>query len=188
MNHAFLIYSTRFYTILGLSSLLDDWLKRDRFVFIGWSGFLLFPTAYFSLGAWLTGTTFVTSCFTHRLATSYNEGCNFLTAAVSTPLDCMGHSLLLYWGTEPQGYFTRWVQMGGLWTFIGFHGLFGIIGFSLRQFEIGTILHIRPYNAIAFSGPIAVYTGVFFIYPLGQLRWFSSDSIYLIRIWDCSYL
>ena len=83
----------------------------------------------------------------------------------------MGHSLLLYWGTEPQGYFTRWVQMGGLWTFIGFHGLFGIIGFSItRQFQIGTILHIRPYNAIAFSGRIAVYTGVFFIYPLGQSR------------------
>jgi len=125
MNHAFLIYSRRLVSIsrqrsiLGLSSLLDDWLKRDRFVFIGWSGFLLFPTAYFSLGAWLTGTTFVTSCFTHRLATSYNEGCNFLTAAVSTPLDCMGHSALLYWGKEPQGYFTRWVQMGGLWTFIG---------------------------------------------------------------------
>jgi hypothetical protein len=32
-----------------------------------------------------------------------------------------------------------------------FNGLFGIIGFSLRQFEIGTILHIRPYNAIAFD-------------------------------------
>ena len=22
---------------------VDDWLKRDRFVFIGWSGLLLFP-------------------------------------------------------------------------------------------------------------------------------------------------
>ena len=188
MNHAFLIYSRRLVSIsrqrsiLGLSSLLDDWLKRDRFVFIGWSGFLLFPTAYFSLGAWLTGTTFVTSCFTHRLATSYNEGCNFLTAAVSTPLDCMGHSALLYWGTEPQGYFTRWVQMGGLWTFIGLHGLFGIIGFSLRQFEIGTILHIRPYNALGFSGPIAVYTGVFFIYPLGQSSWFFAPSFGIAAI------
>ena len=55
---------------------------------------------------------------------------------------------------KPQGYFTRWVQMGGLWTYrsfswaVRFHG---IIGFSLRQFEIGTILHIRPYNAIAFD-------------------------------------
>ena len=40
---------------------LDDWLKRDRFIFIGWSGLLLFPTAYLAVGGWLTGTTFVTS-------------------------------------------------------------------------------------------------------------------------------
>ena len=32
----------------GSLTLLDDWLKRDRFVFIGWSGLLLFPTAYLS--------------------------------------------------------------------------------------------------------------------------------------------
>ena len=76
--------------LLNLMTLLDDWLKRDRFVFIGWSGCLLFTTAYLSLGAWVTGTTFVTSWFTHRLASSYLEGCNFLTAAVSTPVDCMG--------------------------------------------------------------------------------------------------
>ena len=72
-----LIYSTRFMAtkayLLGSISLLDDWLKRDRFVFIGWSGLLLFPTAYLSLGAWFTGTSFVTSWFTHGLATSYLE-------------------------------------------------------------------------------------------------------------------
>jgi hypothetical protein len=49
-----LIYSTRFiatkgYIVSGMT-LLDDWLKRDRFVFIGWSALLLFPTAYLSLG------------------------------------------------------------------------------------------------------------------------------------------
>ena len=60
--------------LLGSILLLDDWLKRDRFVFIGWSGLLLFPTAY------------VTSWFTHGLASSYLEGCNFVTAAVSTPV------------------------------------------------------------------------------------------------------
>ena len=31
---------------------MDDWLRRDRFVFVGWSGLLLFPTAYFALGGW----------------------------------------------------------------------------------------------------------------------------------------
>ena len=30
--------------------ILDDWLKRDRFVFVGWSGLLLFPTAYLAIG------------------------------------------------------------------------------------------------------------------------------------------
>ena len=54
--------------------LLDDWLKRDRFVFIGWSGLLLFPTAYLAAGGWFTA----------------------LTAAVSTPANSMAHSLLLW--------------------------------------------------------------------------------------------
>jgi hypothetical protein len=34
--------------------LIDDWLKRDRFVFVGWSGLLLFPCAYLALGGFLT--------------------------------------------------------------------------------------------------------------------------------------
>jgi photosystem II P680 reaction center D2 protein len=62
----------------------DDWLRQDRFVFVGWSGLLLLP--FFAVGGWLTGTTFVTSWYTHGLATSYLEGCNVLTAAVSTLL------------------------------------------------------------------------------------------------------
>ena len=60
----------------GWFDVLDDWLKRDRFVFVGWSGLLLFPTAYLALGGWLTGTTFVTSWYTHGLASSYLEGAN----------------------------------------------------------------------------------------------------------------
>ena len=61
----------------GWFDVLDDWLKRDRFVFIGWSGLLLFPCAYMAVGGWLTGTTFVTSWYTHGLASSYLEGANF---------------------------------------------------------------------------------------------------------------
>jgi len=90
----------------GLFDRVDDWLRRDRFVFVGWSGLLLFPCAYFALGGWLTGTTFVTSWYTHGLASSYLEGCNFLTAAVSTPANSLAHSLLLLWGPEAQGDFT----------------------------------------------------------------------------------
>ena len=124
----------------GLFDLVDDWLKKDRFVFVGWSGILLFPTAYLAAGGWMTGTTFVTSWYTHGLASSYLEGCNFLTAAVSTPANSMGHSLLLLWGPEAQGDFTRWCQIGGLWTFVALHGSFGLIGFCLRQFEIARLV------------------------------------------------
>jgi photosystem II P680 reaction center D2 protein len=34
----------------GIFDLVDDWLKKDRFVFVGWSGLLLFPTAYLATG------------------------------------------------------------------------------------------------------------------------------------------
>lgn len=155
---------------------VDDWLRRDRFVFVGWSGLLLFPCAYFALGGWFTGTTFVTSWYTHGLASSYLEGCNFLTAAVSTPANSLAHSLLLLWGPEAQGDFTRWCQLGGLWTFVALHGAFGLIGFMLRQFELARSVQLRPYNAIAFSAPIAVFVSVFLIYPLGQSGWFFAPS------------
>jgi photosystem II P680 reaction center D2 protein len=96
----------------GWFDILDDWLKRDRFVFIGWSGILLFPCAYMAVGGWLTGTTFVTSWYTHGLASSYLEGANFLTVAVSTPANSLGHSLLLLWGPEAQGDFRPLVPTG----------------------------------------------------------------------------
>ena len=87
----------------------------------------------------------------------------------------MGHSLLLLWGPESQGDFVRWCQLGG-WAFVALHGAFALIGFMLRQFEISRLVGIRPYNAIAFSGPIAVFVSVFLIYPLGQSSWFFAPS------------
>ena len=160
----------------GAFGLVDDWLKRDRFVFVGWSGLLLFPCAYLALGGWLTGITFATSWYTHGIASSFLEGCNFLTAAVSTPANSMGHSLLLLWGPEAQGNFTLWIKIGGLWAFIALHGAFALIGFCLRQFEIARLVGIRPYNALAFTAPIAIFVSVFLIYPLGQASWFFAPS------------
>lgn len=151
-------------------------MKRDRFVFIGWSGILLLPAAYLSVGAWLTGCTFATSLFTHGLASSYLEGCNVLTAAVSTPANCLGHSLLLLWGREAHGSLPAWLALGGLWTFIAFHGLLALAAFSLRQFELSRLVFIRPYNAIAFFGPLSVFASVFLVYPLGQASWFFGAS------------
>ena len=44
----------------------------------------------------------------------------------------MAHSLLLLWGPEAHLGFTAWLCIGGLWTFIAFHGLIG-----LKVFIIG---------------------------------------------------
>ncbi|PHU28858.1 Photosystem I chlorophyll a apoprotein A1 [Capsicum chinense] len=71
--------------------------------------------------------------YTHGLASSYLEGCNFLTVAVSTPANNLAHSLLLLWDPEAQGDFTHWCQLGGLWTFVALHGAFGLMGFMLRH-------------------------------------------------------
>ncbi|KAH0447480.1 hypothetical protein IEQ34_023703 [Dendrobium chrysotoxum] len=114
------------------------------------------PCASFALGGWFTGTTF---------GTVYDWpvpiGCNFFTAAVSTPANSLAHSL----GPEAQADLTRWCQLGGLWTFVALHG------FMLRQFELALSVQLRPSNAIAFSAPIAVFVSVFLLYPLGQSGW-----------------
>jgi photosystem II P680 reaction center D2 protein len=75
----------------------------------------------FILGGWLTGITFVTSWYTHGLASSFLEGCNFLTVAVSLQLTVWDIPLLL-WGPEAQGNLTLWFKIGGLWAFIALHG------------------------------------------------------------------
>ena len=65
--------------------LLDDWLKRDRFVFVGWSGLLLFPTAILQLVAGLlarrlslVGTPTVWQALTLRVLTSLRQLCQLL--------------------------------------------------------------------------------------------------------------
>ena len=153
----------------GWFDVLDDWLKRDRFVFVGWSGILLFPTAYLAIGGWLTGTTFVTSWYTHGLASSYLEGANFLTAAVSTPADVMGHSLLLLWGPESQGRLPTLVSTWGTLEFCGAPRVFALIGFMLRQFEISRLVGIRPYNGLLFR-VLLPYLLVYFSSTLSDNR------------------
>jgi photosystem II P680 reaction center D2 protein len=41
------------------------------------------------------------------------------------------------------------------------------------------LVGIRPYNALAFSGPIAVFVSVL-LYPLGQASWFFAPSLGVI--------
>ena len=84
-------------------------------------------------------------------------------------------SLLLLWGPESQGTLSAGSNLGTL-SLKKACLIFALIGFMLRQFELARLIGIRPYNAIAFSGPIAVFVSVFLIYPLGQSSWFFAPS------------
>jgi hypothetical protein len=78
----------------------------------------------------------------------------------------MGHSLLLYGVLKHKVI----LHVGAKLAF-GHSLLYMVLWFNqfcLRQFEIARLVGIRPYNAIAFSGPIAVFVSVFLLYPLGQ--------------------
>lgn len=52
----------------------------------------------------------------------------------------------------------------------------GIVEFSFRQIELSGLISIRPYNCLAFTGPLSTYISVFLIYPLGQSSWFFGPS------------
>ncbi|CAL0314889.1 unnamed protein product [Lupinus luteus] len=110
------------------------------------------------------------------MATRKKAHINEKSLEVSTLANSLAHSLLLLWRPEAQGDFTRWCQLGGLWTFVALHDAFGLIGFMLHQFELVRSVQLRPYNAIAFSSPIVIYVSVFLIYPLGQAGWFFAPS------------
>lgn len=140
-------------------------------MFLGWSGALLLPCAYLAAGAWLAGTTFVSSAFTHGLAASYREGCSVLTAAASSPAPALGHSLLLLWGREAAGSLAAWALAGGLWTFVAPHGGLALSRFALRQLEASRLVLVRPHNALAFAGPLSVFLSAFVAYPGGQASW-----------------
>jgi hypothetical protein len=47
--------------------------------------------------------------------------------------------------------------LGYMWTFIALHGVFRLIGFMLRQFELSWFIQLHPYYAIVLSGPIVVF-------------------------------
>ncbi|RHN50901.1 putative photosystem II [Medicago truncatula] len=111
--------------------------------------FLWFGTVYCSFlapillwGGWFTSTAFITSWYAHGLTSFYLKGCKVLTTAISTPTNSLANSLY--------GYFTRWCQFGGLYTFCCSHGAFGLIRFILCQFKLVRSVQLRPYNAITF--------------------------------------
>ena len=151
----------------GLNEIaLSLWVGLDYF----------FPLLILQLVGQLTGTTFVTAgtptdsqVVTLRVLIFLQRQCQLLLT--------LWVILFFYFGVlSLREISNAGLQLGGLWNFVALHGAFALIGFMLRQFELARLIGIRPYNAIAFSGPIAVFVSVFLIYPLGQSSWFFAPS------------
>ena len=89
---------------------------------MGWSGLLLFPTAYLAIGGQLlaqlslragipTGWRLVTL----RALIFLQRQCQLLLT--------LWVILFFYFGVlKAQGDFIRWCQLGGLWGFVALHG------------------------------------------------------------------
>ena len=107
----------------GWFDVLDDWLKRDRFVFVGWSGLLLFPLLILRLVAGLlaqrllqVGTPTGLRLLTLRVAIFLQQQCQLLLTLwvilffyfgvlslreISSAGSNLGDSGLLWRSTEP---------------------------------------------------------------------------------------
>ena len=111
----------------------------------------------------------------------YLEGCNFITAAVSTPSNCMGHLVLLLWGSESKGFITRWFIMGGSWIFLGFmvYRRRRLLSLVVRNFS--SCQH-KDLQRNSVHGPFITYVSVFILYPLGQASWFFGPSFGVVNI------
>lgn len=83
-----------------LFDIMDDWLWRDCFVFVGWFGLLFFFCVYFVLGGWFIGIIFVILWYIYGLVSFYLEGCNFLIVVVFIFVNSLVYFLLLLWGFE----------------------------------------------------------------------------------------
>jgi photosystem II P680 reaction center D2 protein len=96
--------------------------------------FLLRPCAYLALGGWFTGTTSASSWYSHGLASSYLEGCNVFTAAVS------------WFHSDP---------VAGLWA-----SAIGVVGlaFNLRAYDF-----VSQELRVASTGGICLYKWHFFM-------------------------
>jgi hypothetical protein len=61
----------------NLFDIVDDWLRRDRFIFVDWFDLLLFPCAYFAVGVGSKPHRYhlcnFISLYTYGLASSYLE-------------------------------------------------------------------------------------------------------------------
>ena len=138
-------------------------------LYVGWFGVLMIPTL-------LTATTAFILAFIaappvdidgirEPVVGSLLGGNNIITAAIVPSSNAIGLHFYPIWEALT---LDEWLYNGGEYQLIVQHFLIGISAYLGRQWELSYRLGMRPWNAVAFSAPLAAAFAVLLVYPIGQ--------------------
>jgi len=147
-----------------------DWVtSTNNRIYIGWFGLLMIPTLLAAsicfIIAFIAAPPVDMDGIREPVIGSLLGGNNIITAAVAPTSAAIGLHFYPIWEASSIG---EWLYNGGPYQLIIFHFLIGIWAYLGRQWELSYRLGLRPWIAVAFSGPVAAATAVFLIYPIGQ--------------------
>ncbi|MBO3458398.1 photosystem II q(b) protein [Aetokthonos hydrillicola Thurmond2011] len=156
------------------SSSLWDWFcswvtSTENRLYVGWFGVLLIPTAIvamivFTL-AFIAAPSADLDGIREPVSGSLLNGNNLITAAVVPTSNAVGLHFYPIWEAANV---DEWLYNGGPYQLIVLHFLISIFAYMGRQWELSYRLGMRPWIAVAFSGPVAAATSVLLVYPIGQ--------------------
>ena len=143
--------------------------STENRLYIGWFGVLMIPTL-------LTATTVFIIAFIaappvdidgirEPVVGSLLGGNNIISAAIVPSSNAIGLHFYPIWEALS---LEEWLYNGGPYQLIVQHFLIGSSAYLGRQWELSYRLGMRPWNAVAFSAPLAAAFAVFFVYPIGQ--------------------
>ncbi|OUC14084.1 MAG: Photosystem Q(B) protein 1 [Alkalinema sp. CACIAM 70d] len=147
-----------------------NWItSTQNRIYIGWFGVLMIPTllvaAICFILAFIVAPGVDMEGIREPVQGSILAGNNLMTAAVVPTSAAIGLHFYPIWAAAS---LEEWLYNGGPYQLILFHGLIGIFCYLGRLWELSYRLGMRPWIAIAFSGPVAAATAVLLVYPIGQ--------------------
>lgn len=147
-----------------------DWVtSTENRLYIGWFGVLMIPTIFTAtvcfIIAFIVASPVDLDGIREPVIGSILGGNNLITASVVPTSAAIGLHFYPIWEAAS---LDEWLYNGGPYQLIVFHFLLGIWGYLGRLWEMSYRLGMRPWIAVAFSGPVAAATAVLLVYPIGQ--------------------
>ncbi len=149
---------------------LCQWVtSTENRLYVGWFGVLMIPTLAVATTAYILAFIAAPPVdidgIREPVAGSLLYGNNIISGAIVPSSNAIGLHFYPIWEAIS---LDEWLYNGGPYQLIVFHFLIGASAYLGRQWELSYRLGMRPWNAVAFSAPLAAAFAVFFVYPIGQ--------------------